>query len=111
MSDLPLEIDVHTLRQMRQGGQDLVILDVREPDEYATASIAGSILIPLGELPNRVAELEPHRHRPIIVHCHHGGRSMRATKWLREQGYAQAQNLAGGIEDWSLQVDPSVPRY
>jgi rhodanese-related sulfurtransferase len=65
----------------------------------------------MSELATRVEELAAHKDKPIIVHCHHGGRSLRVAKWLREQGFIQAQSMAGGIDAWSLQIDPDVPRY
>jgi rhodanese-related sulfurtransferase len=111
MPALPLEIDVTSVKQLRDSGETFVLLDVRNPDEHATASIAGSTFIPMSELQARLAELEPHKQDRIIVHCHHGGRSLRVTHFLRQQGFAQVQNMDGGIDAWSLQVDPSVPRY
>src|SRR5689334_7758422 len=111
MPELPLNIDVTSVKQLRDSNQPFVLLDVRNPDEHATAKIAGSTLIPMGELQARLSELEPHKHGRIVVHCHHGGRSMRVTQFLRQQGFTQVQNLDGGIDAWSLQVDPSVPRY
>jgi rhodanese-related sulfurtransferase len=62
-------------------------------------------------LPSSLAELEPYRNGRIVVHCHHGGRSARVTSWLRQQGFANVQNMTGGIDAWSLEVDPQVPRY
>lgn len=109
MSQIPLEIDVKTLNSMQEKGEAFFLLDVREQGEYATASIDGSTLIPLGTLPQRVGELPKDAH--IVVHCHHGGRSMRATAWLRQNGFPNTSNLAGGIDAWSLQVDANVPRY
>lgn len=111
MTALSLEIDVKSLQELRASGASFLLLDVREPDEYATAKIEGALLIPMQQIPARLAELEPHRHDHIVVQCHHGGRSLRVTHFLRAQGFAQAQNLAGGIDAWSLEVDPSVPRY
>lgn len=111
MPDLPLNIDVTTVKQLLDSGKPFVLLDVRNPDEYATAKIEGSTFIPMGELQARLSELEQHKQDHIVVHCHHGGRSMRVTQFLRQQGFAQVQNLDGGIDAWSLQVDPSVPRY
>ncbi|HQU46751.1 MAG TPA: rhodanese-like domain-containing protein, partial [Pirellulales bacterium] len=59
----------------------------------------------------RVSELEPHRGRAIVVHCHHGGRSLRVAQWLRQQGFAAAQSMSGGIDAWAAEIDPDVPRY
>jgi len=111
MPELPLNIDVTSVKQLRDSGQPFVLLDVRNPDEYATAKIEGATLIPMGELQARLGELEPHKQDHMVVHCHHGGRSMRVTQFLRQQGFTQVQNLDGGIDAWSLQVDSSVPRY
>jgi rhodanese-related sulfurtransferase len=107
----PIDIDVHSVKQMLDGGDKFVLLDCREPNEVATARISGSTHIPMREIPARLRELEPHKDGLIVVHCHHGGRSLRVTQFLRQQGFAQVQNLAGGIDAWSLQIDPSVPRY
>jgi rhodanese-related sulfurtransferase len=111
MPPLPIDIDVRTVKQMLDGGERFVLLDCREVSEVATARIAGSQHIPMREIPSRLAELEPHKSGRIVVHCHHGGRSLRVTQYLRQQGFDQVQNLAGGIDAWSLEIDPSVPRY
>lgn len=110
-AELPIEIDVHAVDAMRQSGEDFLLLDVREEDEYATAKIDGSVLIPMSQLGIRVGELNDHRDRLIVVHCHHGGRSMQVTQALRGNGFSRVQNMAGGIDQWSEQIDPSVPRY
>jgi rhodanese-related sulfurtransferase len=113
MSSAPLaqEIDVKTLQQMRDAGESFVLLDVREPSEIATAAIDGSLRIPMQQIPVRFSELEPHRDERIVVHCHHGGRSARVQAWLQQQGFTKVQNLAGGIDAWSQEIDPKVPRY
>jgi rhodanese-related sulfurtransferase len=111
MAELPLEIDVESVRQLRERDEKFVLLDVRNPDEYATARIEGSTLLPMGELQSRLAELESHRNDHIVVHCHHGGRSLKVTHFLRQQGFPNVQNMAGGIDAWSTQIDPQVPRY
>lgn len=112
MSDeLPIEIDVQALSAMQSSGDDFLLLDVREQVEYETAKIPGSTLLPMSELRDRVEELEEHRGRLIVVHCHHGGRSMRVTQALKEMGFPKVQNLAGGIDGWSQEIDASVPRY
>lgn len=108
---LPVEIDVISLQQMLSAGEQFTLLDVRELDEVQTAKIAGSVHIPMREVPARLAELESQRNERMIVHCHHGGRSLRVTNFLRQQGFTQVQNLSGGIDAWSLQIDPTVPRY
>ncbi len=86
------------------------IVDVREPWEFATARIEGSLLIPMSEIPSPVnQELDPSER--LIIVCHHGVRSMNVTVWLRRQGFEQAQSLQGGIDAWSATVDPKVGRY
>jgi rhodanese-related sulfurtransferase len=86
------------------------LLDVREPWEFETARIEGSLSIPMNEIPARAArELKPAER--LLVLCHHGVRSMNVTGWLRRQGFAQAQSIHGGIDAWSLEVDSSLPRY
>ena len=86
------------------------LIDVREPWEFSTAHIEGSVLIPMGEVPARAhQELDPEEH--LVVLCHHGIRSMNVTVWLRNQGFEQAQSLRGGIDAWSAEVDPRVARY
>jgi rhodanese-related sulfurtransferase len=99
------------LKAARARGEELLLLDVREPSEYARAHIEGAQLMPLGELEGRLPELGSWRHRRVVIHCHHGGRSARACALLRENGFDRVENLAGGIDAWSLTVDPSVPRY
>jgi len=89
----------------------LLLLDCRTPEEHATACIAGAKLLPMQELPERVAEVSAWKEKPIIVHCHHGMRSLRVAKWLREQGFSLAQSMQGGIDAWSTDVDPTVPKY
>jgi rhodanese-related sulfurtransferase len=107
----PLEVNCQTVKGMLDEGRPFLFLDCREKDEYETARIAGTTLLPMSELGERVAELESHRDSEIVVHCHHGGRSLRVTNWLRQQGFAKVSNMAGGIDQWSQTIDPSVPRY
>ena len=90
--------------------QTPLLLDVREPWEANTATIPGSKLIPMGDIPSRAhAELDP--DQPIVVFCHHGMRSLSVTMWLRREGFELAQSLAGGIDAWSSSIDPAIPRY
>jgi rhodanese-related sulfurtransferase len=112
MSDVyPIEIDVHAVKALRDSEESFLLLDVRQPEEFAVASIAGSVLIPMGELRERIDELAAHQEQRIVVHCHHGGRSMQVTEALRSHGFEKVQNMAGGIDAWSLEIDDSVPRY
>lgn len=109
--EIPLEIDVASVAQMQRSGDDFVLLDVREQHEYDTAHIEGSRLIPMSELGERLEELEDCRGQRIVVHCHHGMRSLQVTHALRQAGFAQTQSMAGGIDQWSDEVDPAVPKY
>ena len=104
-----VEINARELKALCDRNARHLLLDVREPDEYAHCKISGSVLIPLGELPARFSELP--KDREIVVHCHHGGRSAQAARFLAEQGFAGVKNLTGGIDAWSCEIDPSVPRY
>jgi adenylyltransferase/sulfurtransferase len=92
-------------------GEELLLLDVREPGEHALARIEGARLLPLGQLEARAEELAEWRGRRVVVHCHHGVRSARACALLRERGFERVENLAGGIDAWSLTVDAGVARY
>lgn len=115
MSDIsnsvPLEITCQAVQQKLAAGEPFFFLDCREPEEYATAKIAGAMLLPMSQLADRAAELEPRKNELVVVHCHHGGRSLRVAMWLRKQGFAQACSMAGGIDVWSQQIDPAIPRY
>ncbi|MGH2567983.1 MAG: molybdopterin-synthase adenylyltransferase MoeB [Bacteroidota bacterium] len=102
------QIPVQELKRRLDRGEDVFILDVREPHEYEIVNMGG-YLIPLGDLPNRVNELDSSRE--IVAHCHHGGRSARAVRFLQELGFRKVANLAGGIDEWAVQIDPSLPRY
>lgn len=103
------EISVGELQQKHAAGEPLFLLDVREPDEIATAAIPWAATIPMGEVPAWAGELPT--DVPIAVLCHSGARSGRVTRWLNENGFPTAANVAGGIEAWSAQIDPTVPRY
>jgi rhodanese-related sulfurtransferase len=109
--EAPLEIDVRSVHEMRARGEDFVLLDVREQDEYDLVHIQGARLVPMSQIQARLEELIPLRERPIVVHCHHGGRSERVTHWLRANGFQDVRNMAGGIDAWAAEVDPTLPRY
>jgi len=105
------EITAHELALRLASADAPLLLDVREPWEHETARIPGARLLPLAGVEERVGELEAWREKPIVIHCHHGGRSRKACELLRAKGFTRVENLAGGIEAWSTQVDPSVARY
>jgi rhodanese-related sulfurtransferase len=107
----PLEIDCRSVQQMLSGGEDFLLLDCREADEYAKVAIAAATLLPMSEIVDRIGELAPHRQRRIVVHCHHGGRSLRVANWLRQLGFSDVQSMTGGIDRWAAEIDPSLPRY
>jgi rhodanese-related sulfurtransferase len=109
LSETPLELAPEELAARLQAADPPLLLDVREPDEHAFARLPGSRLIPLNEIPARLAELDP--AAPMVAYCHHGVRSLHAVRWLRAQGFTQAQSLAGGIDAWSTRIDPALPRY
>jgi rhodanese-related sulfurtransferase len=93
----------------RDRGDDLLLLDVREPHELAIASVAGAVHVPMAQVPDRLAELDPARE--IVVLCRSGGRSMQVARFLESRGYGSVSNLTGGTLAWSRDVDPSLPTY
>ena len=103
------EITVFDLKKRLDAREDVDLIDVREPHEWQIARIPGARLIPLGELPNRLRELDPNRE--ILLQCKSGGRSGRALKFLKEKGYRRLKNVAGGIEAWATHIDPKMPKY
>jgi rhodanese-related sulfurtransferase len=104
------EITATELKQRLDNGEDIQIVDVREPHEVAVAKIPDTIHIPLGQIVNRMSEIDPNKE--TVVHCKMGGRSARAIMALKQSGFAgNLINLKGGITAWSNEVDPSVPKY
>ena len=104
-----LEITPAELKARLSSGEKLVLVDVREPWEHEICRIEGARLVPLGALAaslNTLPDVDE-----VICFCHHGMRSLDAAAWLRFQGFEKAKSLAGGIERWSLEIDPNVPRY
>lgn len=108
---LPIEIECRVVKAQLDDGAEFVLVDCREADEHALVRIDGATLLPMSEIANRLRELDEHRGRQIVVHCHHGGRSLRVARWLREQGFPHAQSMAGGIDRWALEIDASLARY
>lgn len=106
-----LEIDVQSVKTMLDCQAEFLFIDCREPDEASICQIDGAKLLPMNETPQRLAELEPWKGKPVVVHCHGGVRSLNVASWLRQNGFPQAQSMAGGIDAWSVLIDPAVPRY
>jgi rhodanese-related sulfurtransferase len=111
MTDLlsNIEIAPREVKELLARDDNVLFVDVREQWEYDAAHIDRSVLIPLGDIPANLARLE--RAEALVLFCHHGMRSLDAAAWLRSQGVEGARSMAGGIERWSAEIDPSVPRY
>ena len=103
------EVDVAEVKSWLDEGRDFTLIDVRSPLEHAICRIDGARLIPLQDIPAEIERLDPAAR--YVVHCHHGGRSAQAVELMRRRGFKAVQNLAGGIEAWSREVDPAVPLY
>lgn len=104
-----IELDVRELKALVESGVDLQLLDVREDWEHGVCLIPNSIKLPMGQIPARVGEIDS--DRPVVAICHHGARSLRVTMWLRQQGFARAINLKGGVDAWAREVDQTMARY
>lgn len=91
------------------GGEQVILLDVREDPELAIARLEGALHIPMGQVPDKLNELNP--EVPIVVMCHSGMRSQRVAEYLANEGYSSVANLTGGIDAWSREVDTNIPRY
>lgn len=109
---LPLEISPAEVQKRIDAGEKLFLIDVREPHEFAIAKIEGAVLIPMRAVPGELQTLEARADEgPLMVFCHHGVRSLNVVNWLRNQGVEACQSISGGIDLWSVTVDPSIPRY
>jgi rhodanese-related sulfurtransferase len=107
-----MEITPRVAKLRMDAGEKLRLIDVREPFEFQQARIAGAELIPMGTVPTQLQHLDAVADdETLIVYCHHGVRSLQVVNWLREQGVAACQSMSGGIDQWSREIDPSVPRY
>jgi rhodanese-related sulfurtransferase len=104
-----MEIEPLSVKEMLDRGEVSLFIDVREPWEHEVSRVEGSTLIPLREIPANLGRLKDASE--IILFCHHGRRSLNAAVWLRSQGIETARSMAGGIDRWSVEVDPQVPRY
>lgn len=105
------QIDVHELNRKLGSDESIHLLDVRQPWERDIATLPDSQLVPLPELQARVAEIKPAAGTLLVVFCHHGIRSLTAARFLEQTGFPAVVSLAGGIDAWSREVDPTVPRY
>jgi rhodanese-related sulfurtransferase len=104
-----LEITPADAKKLLERGKDVLLVDVREPWEFEICRIEGAKLIPMGTIPANLQALDT--DEDVICYCHHGMRSLDVAVWLRGQGVERAKSLAGGIDRWSAEIDPSVPRY
>jgi adenylyltransferase/sulfurtransferase len=104
------DITVQELKQRLDAGEEIILIDVREPHEREICHIGGT-LIPLGTIPEKLSELSEHKDKEIIVYCRTGGRSGKAVAFLKEQGFVNVRNLVGGVHAWSDQIDNSMPKY
>ena len=102
------EISVKHLKDRLEKGEDILLLDVREPYEYRIANLKG-FLVPLGQLAGKLDEID--RTKDIVVYCHHGNRSAVAVQFLQNLGFEKVSNLVGGIDRWSEEIDSTIPRY
>ena len=107
---MSLEITPAELHTRNSDGEDILVLDCRTDAERAIACIADSMHVPLAQTRGMLQELLAHVERTVVVHCHHGVRSLQVTQFLRDEGF-DAYSLAGGIDRWSLEIDASIPRY
>jgi len=106
-----LEITPRGLKQRLDAGEKIHLVDCREPYEYQLAHIDGCELIPMRSVPANLPHLKGKAEEsPVVVYCHHGMRSLQVVNWLREQGVA-CQSMSGGIDQWSSEIDPAIPRY
>src|SRR5687767_5998948 len=108
---MPREITARELAKQLANGRSMYLLDVRLPWEHAIAAIPDSVLIPLQELSRRIDDVRPALDAQVVVYCHHGVRSLTAGAFLERAGFTNVLSLAGGIDAWSEEVDPSVERY
>jgi rhodanese-related sulfurtransferase len=108
---MPKQIHPTTVAEKIQAGETVYLLDVREPWENEHCQLPNSVLIPLGELSHRLDDVEPPKDALIVVYCHHGVRSLSGAAILEANGFPTAYSMAGGIDAWSMLIDPKVPRY
>ncbi len=109
---LPWEVTASEVKRRIDAGEAVCLVDCREPGEWALTRIEGAELIPMNTVPQRLGHIEGRAEAaPVVVYCHHGVRSMNVVNWLRNQGVENCQSMSGGIDAWSIDVDPGVARY
>jgi len=109
---LPVEIAPAEVRRLLDSGEPVYLIDVRQPEEHALCHIEGAQLIPMNTVPAALQDLETKADdATLVVFCHHGMRSLNVVNWLRGQGIAECTSMSGGIDQWSTEIDPDVPRY
>jgi rhodanese-related sulfurtransferase len=107
-----MEVPPAEVKRRLDAGERIYLIDVREPHERAQSSIPGSELVPMRTVPASLGQLQVRAaEAPLIVFCHHGVRSLNVVGWLRQQGLENCQSMSGGIDQWSVEIDPGVPRY
>jgi adenylyltransferase/sulfurtransferase len=104
-----MQITPKEVKERLDRGEKLLLVDVREPQEYAICRIEGATLVPMGAIPANLQKLDV--DEDVICYCHHGMRSLDVANWLRSKGVNGAKSMTGGIDRWSIDIDPSVPRY
>jgi rhodanese-related sulfurtransferase len=110
LSHVPFEITPGEVKAKQDAGEPLRLVDVREPSEHAVCRIEGATLVPMRSIPLHMHELD-NGGPPLVIFCHHGVRSLSVVEWLRRQGMEDCRSMSGGIDLWSVLIDPAVPRY
>jgi rhodanese-related sulfurtransferase len=111
-----IEIDIHSVKRWLNDGADdqgqpIALVDCRERNEHDVAKIEGAILLPMSSWPPPMESLEALNGKRVVVHCHHGGRSLRVAHWFRQNGHPEATSMSGGIDRWSDEIDPGIAKY
>ncbi len=109
--DLPLEVSCQSVHRLLSDSDDLLLIDCREPSEHALVALQPAELLPMSQWPQWSSQVDAWKDRHVVVFCHHGLRSAQVATWLRQMGLHRVQSMAGGIDQWAEQLDPSMPRY
>jgi rhodanese-related sulfurtransferase len=109
MTEDNLEIEPAALKELRDSGADLQLVDVRDDWERAVCALPGSVDIPMMGIPNQISQLST--EQPVVVVCHSGMRSLQAANWMRDNGFPGARSLRGGLDAWAAEIDPTMARY